>query len=142
MTNLEKAQAWVDSRADEGRVEDATEILFEWTISSINTGRDIDEIAEEKYGWVLRAVELANSDDPFSIMTANELAFAERMCDLKPRVYLEGAALKDVEARREIARAEVAAFNAEDKIRLAEIERVKDEREKEKFSKLTFDEMF
>ena len=142
MTNLEKAQAWVDSRADEGRVEDATEILFEWTISSINTGRDIDEIAEEKYGWVLRSIELANSNDPFSIMTAVELAFAERMCDREPRVYLEGAALEEHEKGMEEARVRWEAFDAEDKIRLAEMERVKDEREKEKFSRLTFDEMF
>jgi hypothetical protein len=104
MTNLEKAQAWVDSRADEGREEFAIIVLGGWESEAHNTGQDIDKVADEKYGWVLRAIELANSDDPFSIMTANELAFAERMCDREPRVYLEGAALKDLEDKQEAAR--------------------------------------
>ncbi|MFI3215815.1 MAG: hypothetical protein QX192_03325 [Methylococcales bacterium] len=135
MTNLEKAQAWVDSRADEGRVEDATEILFEWTISSINTGRDIDEIAEEKYGWVLRSIELANSNDPFSIMTAVELAFAERMCDLEPRVYLEGAALEEHEKGMEAAR--IKGLAADERSRL---ERIKNPPVTRKIE--SFEEMF
>ena len=125
MTNLEKAQAWVDSRADEGRVEDATEMLFEWTILSINTGRDIDEIADEKYGWVLRAVELANSDDPFAIMTADELAFAERMCDREPRVYLEGAALEEHRKGKEAARVRWEATAEIIRLERIEMERAK-----------------
>ena len=138
MTNLEKAQAWVDSRATGRHTEYADEVLHSWELEALRDERSLDEVIDEKYGWVLRSIELTNSDDPFSIMTANELAFAERMTDLKPRVYLEGAALKEAEARSEIVRAELAAFFAEDKIRLAEMERVIDEREKEKISKLTF----
>jgi hypothetical protein len=125
MTNLEKAQAWVDSRAIEGRVEDANEVLFDWVMEAYNTEQDIDDYADEKYGWVLRAIELKNSHDPFAIMTASELAFAERMCDREPRVYLEGAALEEHEKGMEEARVRGDAFDAEDRIRLLEMERAK-----------------
>ena len=57
----------LERRSKNGYYRDADETLFEWTMSAISTGRDIDDIADEKYGWVLRAIELANSDDPFSI---------------------------------------------------------------------------
>jgi hypothetical protein len=99
MTNLEKAQAWVDYRATgrNAEAEDANEVLFEWIMEAYNTGRDEGEVIKEKYGLILRAIELNNSDDPYSIMTANERAFTERMTDREPRVYLEGAALEEHE---------------------------------------------
>jgi uncharacterized coiled-coil protein SlyX len=111
MTNLEKAQAWVDSRADEGREEFAIIVLGGWESEARNMEVDIDEYVDEKYGWVLRAIELKNSDDPFAIMTSNERAFAERMCDLEPRVYLEGDALKNLEDMMAASQAKVDARN-------------------------------
>ncbi len=135
MTNLEKAQAWVDSRKSEGGNENPHAVLAAWEAAARCSGTNIDDYADEKYGWVLRAVELANSDDPFSIMTASELAFAERMCDREPRVYLEGAALKELEDMMAVASAEVDAFNELDRIRLLKMKRAKPLSE-------TFEEMF
>jgi hypothetical protein len=111
MTNLEKAQAWVDSRKSEGGNENPHAVLADWEAVARRSRINIDDYADEKYGWVLRAIELANSDDPFSIMTASELAFAERMCDREPRVYLEGAALEEHRKGMAAARAEVEAAN-------------------------------
>jgi hypothetical protein len=139
MTNLEKAQAWVDSRKSEGSTENPHAVLADWEAAARRSRTNIDDYADEKYGWVLRAIELANSDDPFSIMTASELAFAERMCDREPRVYLEGAALKDLEDMIAVARAEVAAENE-----IIRLERIEMERAKPtpKPSSVPFEELF
>ena len=122
MTNLEKAQAWVDSRAIEGRDEDALTELIEWEAAARSARVSIDDYADEKYGWVLRAIELKNSDDPFAIMTASELAFAERMCDREQRVYLEGAALEEHEKRMAAAQVVVDARKERSRIELLERE--------------------
>ena len=139
MTNLEKAQAWVDSRKSEGGNENPHAVLAAWEAAARCSGTNIDDYADEKYGWVLRAVELANSDDPFSIMTASELAFAERMCDREPRVYLEGAALEEHE--KGMAAAQV---RWEAKAELIRLKRIEMERAKPppKSSAELFEEMF
>lgn len=139
MTNLEKAQAWVDYHSDEGRDGDVDEVLFGWQLDAQQRRQNIDDYVDEKYNQVLRAIELNNSDDPFAIMTADELAFAERMCDREPRVYLEGAALKDLEDMIAVARAEVAAENE-----IIRLERIEMERAKPPYKKSgkSFEEMF
>ncbi len=139
MTNLEKAQAWVDYHSDEGRDDDVDEVLFGWQLDAQQRRQNIDDYVDEKYNQVLRAIELNNSDDPFAIMTADELAFAERMCDREPRVYLEGAALKDLEDMIAVARAEVAAENE-----IIRLERIEMERAKPPYKKSgkSFEEMF
>jgi hypothetical protein len=139
MTNLEKAQAWVDSRAIEGRDEDALTELIEWEAAARRSRTNIDDYAEEKYGWVLRAIELKNSDDPFAIMTASELAFAERMCDREPRVYLEGAALEEHRKGMAVAKAEGDARRERSRIELLERERAKPPYKK---SGKSFEELF
>lgn len=116
MTNLEKAQAWVDSRKSEGGNENPHAVLADWEAVARRSRINIDDYADEKYGWVLRAIELKNSDDPFAIMTAAELAFAERMCDREPRVYLEGAALE--EHRKGMAAAQAKSDAADERDRL------------------------
>jgi len=138
MTNLEKAQAWVDSRAIEGRDEDALTELIEWEAAARSAMVSIDDYADEKYGWVLRAIELKNSDDPFAIMTASELAFAERMCDREPRVYLEGDALKEHEEGMAVARAEVMARKERSRLELLEMDR----KINEKNSRVSFEDVF
>ena len=139
MTNLEKAQAWVDYHSDEGRDDDVDEVLFGWELDAQQRMQDINDYVDEKYKQVLRAIELNNSDDPFAIMTTDELAFAERMCDREPRVYLEGAALEEHEKGMEEARVRGDAFDAEDRIRLLEMERAKPA---PKPSSVPFEEMF
>ena len=125
MDNLQKAQAWVDSRKSEGGNENPHAVLAAWETAARRSRTNIDDYAEEKYGWVLRAIELANSDDPFSIMTASELAFAERMCDREPRVYLEGAALEEHEKGREEARVRWEATAELSRFERIEMERAK-----------------
>jgi hypothetical protein len=143
VTNLEKAQAWVNSRADgtkEERFDDeAFNELVKWEVAAHKAGVSLDDYASEKYAWVLRATELANSDDPFAIMTATELAFAERMCDLKPRVYLEGAELERVNNLRDEVRAEIEAENRAIELKRAEMER---KAPKLKPSGASFEDMF
>ena len=117
MNNLEKAQAYVDYREND---EDAAFILNDWEGEARRTRVNIDDYVDAKYKQVLRSIELDNSDDPFSIMTAAELAFAERMCDREPRVYLEGDALKNLEDMKAVARAELAASDE-----LSRLERIK-----------------
>lgn len=138
MTNLEKAQAWVDSRKSEGGNENPHAVLADWEAVARRSRINIDDYADEKYGWVLRAIELKNSDDPFAIMTAAELAFAERMCDLEPRVYLEGDALKKHEEGMALARAEVEAENEVSRIERLERHRIMDEKNK----KVSFEDVF
>lgn len=139
MTNLEKAQAWVDYHCDEGRDDDVNEVLFGWELDAQQRRQDIDDYVDEKYKQVLRAIELNNSDDPFAIMTPSEIAFTERMCDREPRVYLEGAALEEHEKGMEEAQTRWEA-----KAEIIRLERIEMERTapKPKPSSVPFEELF
>ena len=135
MNNLEKAQVYVDYRENN---EDAAFTLNDWEGEARRTRVNIDDYVDAKYKQVLRSIELDNSDDPFSIMTAAELAFAERMCDREPRVYLEGDALKEHEEGMAVARAEVMARKERSRLELLEMDR----KINEKNSRVSFEDVF